>query len=132
MQELEALFKILGDKNRIRIVKLLEKRKMCVCELAGIIGIAQPSVSRHLKKMKAVGLIAEEQDSFWTNYALSRPVDGCSARLLAFIKTRLNDDQVIVRDRRRAGRINRDVICCKPEKKKGGRHGSGKRFEKRK
>ena len=42
MKELEKLLKALADKNRLRILKLLEVRKMCVCELASVLGITQP------------------------------------------------------------------------------------------
>jgi ArsR family transcriptional regulator, arsenate/arsenite/antimonite-responsive transcriptional repressor len=52
MKDIEGLFKALADKNRIRILKLLESRKCCVCELADLLGITQPSISRHLKKLK--------------------------------------------------------------------------------
>ena len=70
LTQTEKFFKIFADKNRLRILKLLERRKMCVCELAFVLGVTQPSVSRHLKKMKETGLIGDEQDRFWTNYYL--------------------------------------------------------------
>ena len=62
MRNLEQILKVLADKNRMRIIKLLEQRKMCVCELTFILGIKQPSVSRHLKKLRESGLIQEEKN----------------------------------------------------------------------
>ncbi|MDI6800395.1 MAG: metalloregulator ArsR/SmtB family transcription factor [Actinomycetota bacterium] len=70
MDELAKLFKTLSDVNRLRIFALLSERKMCVCELAFALGVTQPAVSRHLKRMKEVGLIGDEQDGHWTNYFL--------------------------------------------------------------
>jgi ArsR family transcriptional regulator len=57
VKTLEKTLKASADKNRIRILKLLENKKMCVCELSHVLGIAQPSVSRHLKKLKSANLL---------------------------------------------------------------------------
>lgn len=70
MDEFAAFLKILSDTNRLRIIALLSKRKMCVCELAFALGISQPAISRHLRRMKQVGLVRDEQDGLWTNYSL--------------------------------------------------------------
>lgn len=72
MNSFIEILKALADKNRIRIIKLLSTRKMCVGELAFVLEISQPSVSRHLKKLKQVGLVGEQQDSFWSNYYVIR------------------------------------------------------------
>ena len=55
MQDCTGLFKVLSDNNRIRIINLLERRPLCVCEIAHILGVTQPSISRHLRKMKSAG-----------------------------------------------------------------------------
>ena len=57
MEILDKTLKAFADSNRLRILKLLEKKKMCVCELAFVLGITQPSVSKHLKKLTSTGLI---------------------------------------------------------------------------
>ena len=117
MNDLEKILKILGDKNRLRILKLLEKKKMCVCELAAVLGITQPSVSRHLRKLKMLNLIGEEQDSLWSNYYLRRPVHIYSQKIMGQIRQWLNDDEVVLTDRRKAGKIHRTKICCPPRSK---------------
>ena len=107
MKNLEKILKVLADKNRMRIIALLEKRKMCVCELAPILGITQPSVSRHLGKLKEIGLIEEEQDSFWTNYYLSK-------RDNMFVRTLLKDlanDSIVLSDRVKARNADRKKLC---------------------
>ena len=48
MRELIKVFKAVADKNRLRIFKMLQHKKMCVCELAAVLDISPPSVSRHL------------------------------------------------------------------------------------
>ncbi len=111
--ELEKILKVLSDKNRIRIVKLLEKRKLCVCELAFVLAIKQPSVSRHLKKLKNVGLIEEEQDSFWTNYVLCMKDNKHLTALFHNLSGWLEEDGQIKEDLHKLRQADRTKLCCK-------------------
>ncbi len=110
--DLEKILKVLSDRNRIRIVKLLEKKKLCVCELAFVLSIKQPSVSRHLKRLKSVGLIAEEQDSFWTNYVLCVKGDKRFAVLLRQLCVWLEEDGQIKIDQQKLRKADRTKLCC--------------------
>ena len=62
MRELMGVLKAVADKNRMRILKMLEKKSMCVCELAAVLKIKQPSVSKHLSILKNAGLIQDERN----------------------------------------------------------------------
>jgi len=108
----QKLFKIFSDRNRLRIFYLLEQRKMCVCELAYILGVTQPSVSRHLKRMKEVGLIGTEQDGFWTNYFL-RKGNKAHENVLCCVKSLLREDKVIEADCKKLKNIDRTKLCCR-------------------
>ena len=48
MKQSVTLFKALADKNRIRILKMLEKKSLCVCEITAILGLAVSTTSKHL------------------------------------------------------------------------------------
>lgn len=67
-----ALFKALADPHRVRIVNLLATRAepICVCDLTGPLGLSQPTVSHHLKTLRAAGLVHREQRGTWAYYAL--------------------------------------------------------------
>ena len=69
-----ALFKALGDPARVRLVNLLVRsgEPVCVCELVGPVGLAQPTVSHHLKKLAAAGLLDREQRGVWAYYSVNR------------------------------------------------------------
>lgn len=108
---LEKTLKALADKNRIRILKLLENKKMCVCELSRVLGIAQPSVSRHLKKLKAAEFVKHEQDGFWTNYILNKPANIYAVKLNKLIKEFLNDDVTVKQDFIKSAGLNKEHIC---------------------
>jgi len=80
MIKITNILKILADKNRLRILQLIKGRKLCVCELAFVLDVTRPSISRHLKKMKVSGLVGQEQSGFWTDYYLK--VDDASHKAI--------------------------------------------------
>jgi len=49
--------KALSDPNRVKMVKMLQKKEMCVCEIQAALEIAQPTVSKHLKILEEAGLV---------------------------------------------------------------------------
>lgn len=69
-----ALFKALADPARVRIVNLLatSDEPVCVCELIPPLGLSQPTVSHHLKKLTSAGLLQREQRGVWAYYSLDQ------------------------------------------------------------
>jgi ArsR family transcriptional regulator len=66
------LFKALADPHRVRIVNLLavSGEPVCVCDLTGTLELSQPTVSFHMKKLVAAGLLEREQRGVWAYYSL--------------------------------------------------------------
>ncbi len=58
----EECFKALGEPTRLRIIKLLSEKELCVCELEQIMCISQPRISQHLKILKQTGLVCERRE----------------------------------------------------------------------
>jgi ArsR family transcriptional regulator len=113
MRELERVFKALGDRNRIRILKMLEAKPMCVCEITEILGIAQSSASRHLGLLRDTGLVVDDKDGLWVNYSLSRSTDDIIATILSGLRRWGNEDPRIREDRSRAAEVDRERICAR-------------------
>ena len=67
---LAEYYKALGDEKRMLIVKLLGFREMCVCELTGALGVSQPNLSHHIKKLEQAGLVKSERRGKWVYYSL--------------------------------------------------------------
>src|SRR6059036_256751 len=69
-----ALFGALADPARVRIVNVLATtaEPVCVCELIEPLGLAQPTVSHHLKKLVDAGLLEREQRGKWAYFSLKR------------------------------------------------------------
>ena len=68
------LFKALGDPARVRIVNLVatSSEAVCACELEEPLGLSQPTVSHHLKKLTEAGLLEREQRGKWAYFTLKR------------------------------------------------------------
>lgn len=68
-----TLFKALGDPHRVRILNLLANsdEPVCVCELTPHLGLSQPTVSFHLKKLVSSGLLDREQRGTWAYYSIN-------------------------------------------------------------
>jgi SAM-dependent methyltransferase len=66
-----ALYRLLGDDARLRLLRLVALERLNVTELTGILGIAQSGVSRHLGLLKDGGLVSEEREAGYTYYAIA-------------------------------------------------------------
>ena len=66
------LFKALADPARVRIVNLVatSREAVCACELEEPLGLSQPTVSHHLKKLVDIGLLEREQRGKWAYFTL--------------------------------------------------------------
>jgi len=58
----ETVFKALGEPTRLKIIKLLAERELCVCDLEEVMQISQPRISQHLKVLKHAGLVNERKE----------------------------------------------------------------------
>jgi len=66
-----ALYRLLGDEARLRLLRVLSKERLNVTELTGVLGLAQSGVSRHLGLLKDAGFVVEERDGGFSYYRLS-------------------------------------------------------------
>jgi len=74
VQDAPALYRLLGDDVRLRLLRLLSLERLNVSELTGILGIAQSGVSRHLGLLRDAGLIVEERDDRFSYYRIAPDV----------------------------------------------------------
>lgn len=71
IEQASTVLKLLGDKTRLSMMKLLEKNECCVCEFVEIFNITQPAISQHLRKLRDVGLVKENRKGQWIFYSLN-------------------------------------------------------------
>lgn len=112
MKPLIRALKACGDENRLRILKMLQHREMCVCELTEALGISQPSVSRHMKILEDADLVVHRRAGLWMNYRLNQdPANPYAKALLGQIHSWLHEDPEIQGLLEKASTMDREVIC---------------------
>ncbi|MGB9590089.1 MAG: ArsR/SmtB family transcription factor [candidate division WOR-3 bacterium] len=92
----ERLFSALSDPVRLRLLMLLAARDLCVCEMARLIGLPQPTLSNHLRHLRETGLVIQETRGRWRLYRLGN-IPGPLRKLLA----ELLDDEAVKSDMER-------------------------------
>ena len=112
MKDKTIIFKALSDLNRLRILKALQKRTLCVCEIRELLGLANSTVSQHLKILKSAGFILEEKEGKWVNYMINhKPSDDRIASILASLDFWIDDEKLIIKDKKTILSLNRNIIC---------------------
>ena len=112
LEKQEKIFKALSDKNRIRIVKMLQKKSLCVCEIKDVLKLATSTVSKHLSILREAGLIVDWKDGKWINYKINPEPDSLAANALLYTQLQIEDDETIKNDRKLINCVDRNVLCC--------------------
>lgn len=108
------VMKALADGNRVKIIKMLQVRELCVCELRAALGLAQPSVSKHLRILEEAGLVEGRKEGPWVNYRLVATADSSYAgQMQVILRQWLNDDPVTARLMRQAASLDRCEISSR-------------------
>lgn len=112
MKDFIKVMKALSDPNRVKIVKMLQHKSMCVCELQEALQISQSSVSKHLKLLEEAGLVDYKKEGLWVNYHLT---DGRKSpyvsSIMGNLRHWLEDDPETAELIRRLPYIRREDIC---------------------
>ncbi len=96
MKTFIKVMKALSDPNRVKMMKMLQKRPLCVCEIQQLLGIAQSTTSKHLKILEDADLVKSVKDGLWVNYALSDGNDSpFAASMIGNLKHWLDSDSQI-------------------------------------
>lgn len=112
MKDFIKVMKALSDPNRVKIVKMLQHKLMCVCEMQEALQLSQPSVSKHLKVLEDAGLVDFKKDGLWVNYYLT---DGSQSpyvsSLMGNLRHWLEEEPEVSEIIKRLPDIRREQIC---------------------
>jgi ArsR family transcriptional regulator len=86
VRQASALYRLLGDEARLRLLRVLSRERLNVTELTGVLGLAQSGVSRHLGLLKDAGLVGEERDGGFSYYRLAPALDGGDDALTSMLR----------------------------------------------
>jgi len=114
LKQLIKVMKALSEPNRVKILKLLQQKEFCVCELQALLDLAQPTISKHLKLLEDAGLVESYKDKLWVNYHLATGDDSKYAHtLLKNLRGWLKDDPAIANLLLKSLHVHRDTLCNK-------------------
>lgn len=114
MKSFVKVMKALSDSNRVKIIKLLLHKSMCVCELQMALGIAQPTVSKHLKILEDAQMVRSRKEGLWVNYSVTEGQGNPYAeKMLDNLRLWLDEDSEISRLLKRMPSYDRYKICAK-------------------
>lgn len=71
IERVADILRLLGDRSRLTIMAALKERELCVCEIVELLGISQPAVSQHLRRLRAHDLVKAERRGQWVYYHLN-------------------------------------------------------------
>lgn len=95
MKSTLRILKLLSDETRLRILMILTKRELCVCQIMAILGISQPLVSRNLALLDDAGLLSERKEGKLVFYSIRKDLSPFVKRLIRSIREELKDDETL-------------------------------------
>jgi ArsR family transcriptional regulator len=98
MKEVLRLLKLLSDETRLRILMILKRRELCVCQIMAVLGISQPLVSRNLALLDDAGLLKERREGKLIYYSIRDDLPSGISRLLNLLREELKDDETLTMD----------------------------------
>jgi ArsR family transcriptional regulator len=101
----------LSDPTRLRILHLLRKREMCVCDLVDVLKIPQPTASRHLARLRKSTLVSVRRDGLWTYYSLAPAKTAFQKSLLKCLDHASEEFPGLKADEKRAAKALNDGSC---------------------
>lgn len=106
MRDLIRVFRAVSDETRTRIMKvLLSKESLCVCEIMQALDITQTRASKNLRILKDAGFVIDRREGLWVHYSIDQKNFNKYAQALSgLLKQWLNNDEVILNDRKRLSR----------------------------
>jgi ArsR family transcriptional regulator len=111
MKDVVKIFKALSDPTRLRILLLLLKRELCVCELMFILEMEQSRLSHQLKILKNADLVEDERESRWIIYRIPESARKSLVTVFGeFLNARLEDNKEVRQDVENLGTCLKEEI----------------------
>jgi ArsR family transcriptional regulator len=98
MKNIARIMKLLSDATRLRILTLLMRRELCVCQIMGVVGISQPLVSRNLNILSRAGFLEERKEGKLVFYSLNRKMNAVHAKVIDLISDLTGNNRELAED----------------------------------
>ncbi|OIN95673.1 hypothetical protein AUJ66_08570 [Candidatus Desantisbacteria bacterium CG1_02_38_46] len=115
MRDIVKVFKALSDPIRLRMLKLLQGRELCVCKIMQALDISQTRASRNLGILKNAGFVVDRRQGLWVHYSINKDkVNQYHKAISALLDKWLEDEDIIIEDARRlkkAVKLSKVKVC---------------------
>lgn len=112
MDQFINVFKILSDETRLRIILLLSKEELCVCELCGILDVSQPTVSRNLGILREWNIVVDDRREKFVFYKL-REENNLLSNILKLVFESIEENRKFILDLERLK--NKEIYISRKE-----------------
>jgi ArsR family transcriptional regulator len=92
MKDIAEILKLLSDPTRLRIIMVLGKKELCVCQLMGVLEVSQSLVSKNLHLLDNARFLSERKDGKLVFYSLRKDMPLAHRRLISLLVDLLKDD----------------------------------------
>ncbi len=100
MKNIAKTMKLLSDPARLRILMVLSKRELCVCQIMGVLGISQPLVSRNLALLHDAGFLGERKDGKLVFYSIKKEMAPINKKIVGVLREGMKSDNILAGDLR--------------------------------
>ncbi|MBI5639447.1 MAG: metalloregulator ArsR/SmtB family transcription factor [Nitrospirae bacterium] len=114
MKNIANIMKLFSDPARLRIMMLLTRRELCVCQIMGVLDISQPLVSRNLSLLSRSGFLRERKEGKLVFYSLRPDLSPLNLKVIGLLRDALKSDTLVAEDLR-------SLKDCEEFQKKTGR-----------
>lgn len=106
------LFKALGDYTRLRLLNIISREELCVCELEVILGISQTNVSRHVAKLRSNKIVESYKTAQWTHFKIHRQFKQNHKNLYEYLQAEFATREIFKEDTRKYNLYKKNEYNC--------------------
>ena len=111
MNEIIKVFKIFSDETRLRMLMILDREELCVCEISNILEVSQPTISKNLSRLKDLGFVLDQRRDKYVFYKLNEESTLLN-KTVENIKNLYNESQVFIDDDKKLNEKNLRTSKC--------------------
>lgn len=112
LDRVDELFRAFSDRTRLRILNVLRDGELCVGDLVEILGVPQPTASRHLAQLREAGLVRTRRQGLWCFYTLAKPEGRFHTRLIGCLASCFEEVPELAADLTTAKELRLHGGCC--------------------
>lgn len=112
MTDVNLMFAALSDRTRLRVLHLIRDEELCVGDIVSVVGLPQPTVSRHLSYLRRARLVRYRKQGLWMYYALADPSSDFHEKLLACLDACSRDVPELKKDAAKLKKLKKTGGCC--------------------